>query len=304
MTSPTGLSRPWITEPTVEKCAARCQGYDYFGFKFERECYCGNQLGGQSTPEPQCRFLCVGNSREWCGAANRLNVYTKRVAPTTSIILEPVTTATAAESAIVTEPPASSEEPTTTSEEPVTTEEPTITEEPTATEEPVTTVSDEPEPTITSVESTTTTGKPVTTASEEPTTTSKQASATTSDEPATTTSEEAVSPLTQTISIARPRSGTSSRKVEYLNNDLATGTLSKIVSGLESGRMYEFKHYYWYATPTADVRLSQDVGSAGLDSDTTAALLQNKAVNIWTERTLTFVPNSSFQQLQISVSGL
>jgi hypothetical protein len=60
---------------TVEKCAAFCQGSQYFGVEYARECYCGDALGGAAAPEAQCSEVCVGNGAEWCGAASRLNVY-------------------------------------------------------------------------------------------------------------------------------------------------------------------------------------------------------------------------------------
>ncbi|KAL2129233.1 hypothetical protein VTI74DRAFT_8062 [Chaetomium olivicolor] len=60
---------------TVEKCAAFCQGFQYFGVEYSRECYCGNQLAGQAAPEGECSEICMGNALEWCGSAGRLNVY-------------------------------------------------------------------------------------------------------------------------------------------------------------------------------------------------------------------------------------
>ncbi|KAM7200732.1 WSC domain containing protein [Rhypophila sp. PSN 637] len=62
---------------TVEKCAAACVGYTWFGLEYGRECYCGNTIntGSVSTSITDCSFNCPGNSAEKCGAGNRLNLY-------------------------------------------------------------------------------------------------------------------------------------------------------------------------------------------------------------------------------------
>ncbi|KAH9995212.1 WSC-domain-containing protein [Xylariaceae sp. FL0662B] len=65
-------------EMMVESCAAFCAAYTYFGVEYSTECYCGNSLANLPAPENDCRgHLCGGNADEWCGAANRLNIYTK-----------------------------------------------------------------------------------------------------------------------------------------------------------------------------------------------------------------------------------
>lgn len=60
---------------TVDKCAAFCQGFQYFGVEYGRECYCGNELAGAAAPEGECSVLCTGDATQWCGAPDRLNVY-------------------------------------------------------------------------------------------------------------------------------------------------------------------------------------------------------------------------------------
>ncbi|KAE9365731.1 WSC-domain-containing protein, partial [Stipitochalara longipes BDJ] len=62
---------------TVELCAAACVGYTYFGVEYGTQCYCGNSLNAGSVPAPpsDCNFPCPGNATEFCGAGNRLNVY-------------------------------------------------------------------------------------------------------------------------------------------------------------------------------------------------------------------------------------
>ncbi|KAL2269755.1 hypothetical protein VTJ83DRAFT_1939 [Remersonia thermophila] len=66
---------------TVEKCADFCDGYQYFGVEYASECFCGNQLAGEAAPEEQCSYICGGDATQWCGAADRLNVYAAQ--PTT-----------------------------------------------------------------------------------------------------------------------------------------------------------------------------------------------------------------------------
>jgi hypothetical protein len=60
---------------TVEKCAEFCEGYTYFGVEYASECFCGNELGGEAAPEEECSYICGGDATQWCGAADRLNVY-------------------------------------------------------------------------------------------------------------------------------------------------------------------------------------------------------------------------------------
>ncbi|KAI1079335.1 WSC-domain-containing protein [Whalleya microplaca] len=65
-------------EMTIESCAAFCAAYPYFGVELATECYCGNILANSPAPESDCQgTLCGGNANEWCGNANRLNLYTK-----------------------------------------------------------------------------------------------------------------------------------------------------------------------------------------------------------------------------------
>ncbi|KAL8735064.1 MAG: hypothetical protein Q9181_002948 [Wetmoreana brouardii] len=64
---------------TVEKCAASCNAFTYFGVEYGRECYCGNSLspGSVNSTGTDCKFPCPGNSAETCGAGNRLDLYRK-----------------------------------------------------------------------------------------------------------------------------------------------------------------------------------------------------------------------------------
>jgi hypothetical protein len=62
---------------TVEGCAAFCDGANYFGVEYGRECYCGSSIPSASTLQPaySCSFTCSGNTAEYCGASWLLNVY-------------------------------------------------------------------------------------------------------------------------------------------------------------------------------------------------------------------------------------
>lgn len=65
------------TYMTIEKCLSDCYMYAYAGVEYGRECWCGNSLttGYANMSDSQCSFSCPGNSSEFCGAGNRLNLY-------------------------------------------------------------------------------------------------------------------------------------------------------------------------------------------------------------------------------------
>ncbi|KAI0005187.1 heme peroxidase [Xylariaceae sp. FL0662B] len=62
---------------TLEMCSSNCTGFTYFAAEYGRECYCGNTLDDLSTPatESDCNMVCAGDSYEYCGAGNRLELY-------------------------------------------------------------------------------------------------------------------------------------------------------------------------------------------------------------------------------------
>ena len=64
---------------TLEACATYCASYKYFGTEYARECYCGNSFsqGSVQAPATDCSFKCMGNALEYCGAGQRLSVYTQ-----------------------------------------------------------------------------------------------------------------------------------------------------------------------------------------------------------------------------------
>lgn len=63
---------------TLEKCAETCSGFKYFGAEYGRECYCGNEFGAGSeeADAADCGMACAGDAKEFCGAGDRLSVYT------------------------------------------------------------------------------------------------------------------------------------------------------------------------------------------------------------------------------------
>ncbi|ESZ98504.1 hypothetical protein SBOR_1166 [Sclerotinia borealis F-4128] len=82
---------------TVELCTSACQtgGYSLAGVEYADECWCGNQLSNGGTLAPEgisgCAQLCAGNSSEYCGGTNRLDVYDFN---NTTIVTAPSTTIT------------------------------------------------------------------------------------------------------------------------------------------------------------------------------------------------------------------
>jgi len=62
---------------TVEVCKTFCQDYTLFGVEYSQECYCGDSLndGSVLVSDSQCNMVCAGNMGEYCGAGNRLLVY-------------------------------------------------------------------------------------------------------------------------------------------------------------------------------------------------------------------------------------
>lgn len=104
---------------TNDMCAQFCDGYNYFGTQYGRECYCGNALkdGAAQVALGNCSFLCPGDKLQYCGAGVRLDLYKKDDA----IVAEPPSTSTSTTTTTTstsTTPPST---PTTTSTTLVTT---------------------------------------------------------------------------------------------------------------------------------------------------------------------------------------
>ncbi|KJZ80568.1 hypothetical protein HIM_00418 [Hirsutella minnesotensis 3608] len=70
---------------TLDKCMQYCSAYNYWGTEYGRECYCGNVLSSssQTAPLAECNMACGGNSSEYCGAGNRIELYSTTSAPVT-----------------------------------------------------------------------------------------------------------------------------------------------------------------------------------------------------------------------------
>ncbi|KAJ8112547.1 hypothetical protein OPT61_g5108 [Boeremia exigua] len=67
---------------TVAKCASSCKiaGYSIAGLEFGRECFCGDALDVSATVTDEgCDMRCAGNSSEFCGGPERLDVYALNV---------------------------------------------------------------------------------------------------------------------------------------------------------------------------------------------------------------------------------
>jgi hypothetical protein len=64
---------------TIALCTAACKagGYSYAGAEYGGECYCSNSApaNGATSLTSGCAMTCNGNSSEFCGAGNQLNVY-------------------------------------------------------------------------------------------------------------------------------------------------------------------------------------------------------------------------------------
>jgi hypothetical protein len=63
---------------TVEECVAfaQSQGVAYAGVEFGSQCFVGNTLHGAfQDPNSDCDQICAGNVGEYCGSADRIQIY-------------------------------------------------------------------------------------------------------------------------------------------------------------------------------------------------------------------------------------
>ncbi|XPS68135.1 hypothetical protein M3J09_000426 [Ascochyta lentis] len=63
---------------TVFACTSSCKalGYTLAGLEYSRQCFCGDSIDNNATMTDEgCDMTCVGNSSEFCGGADRLNLY-------------------------------------------------------------------------------------------------------------------------------------------------------------------------------------------------------------------------------------
>jgi hypothetical protein len=83
-------------EMTLEKCEEFCSEFAYWGTEYGRECYCGNSLSSSSRSAPleECNMACGGDASQYCGAGNRLELYstTASIPPVSSTSSVPVPT--------------------------------------------------------------------------------------------------------------------------------------------------------------------------------------------------------------------
>lgn len=100
------------TNKTVADCIEACKAdsYIYAGLEYGGECWCDNSFANGSIPAPigDCGMTCDGNSTEFCGGPNRLNVYQLKKDPVTtsaSATTAPATTASPTTASPATVPP-------------------------------------------------------------------------------------------------------------------------------------------------------------------------------------------------------
>ncbi|PMD40623.1 WSC-domain-containing protein [Hyaloscypha variabilis F] len=79
------------SQQTVKMCVNTCatNNYIYAGLEYGGECWCGNSFGAGAVPtaSSDCSMTCNDNATEYCGAGNRLNVYSKNGSYTSSTTL-------------------------------------------------------------------------------------------------------------------------------------------------------------------------------------------------------------------------
>lgn len=67
----------------LDSCALFCADYTYFGTEYAGECFCGNTIMGTNELKDlaDCNMACNGNPNQFCGAGNRLSLYSKGDTP-------------------------------------------------------------------------------------------------------------------------------------------------------------------------------------------------------------------------------
>ncbi|KAK0638658.1 hypothetical protein B0T16DRAFT_228203 [Cercophora newfieldiana] len=81
---------------TLETCMTNCTGFDLWGTEYGRECYCANNLHStsQRAPPEDCNMLCSGDPTEYCGAGNRIELYSTTATRSTTATPTPTPTGT------------------------------------------------------------------------------------------------------------------------------------------------------------------------------------------------------------------
>ncbi|KAG9238758.1 putative glyoxal oxidase precursor [Amylocarpus encephaloides] len=109
----TGVTVPGgAGKTTVALCIATCQtaGFTLAGVEYGSECYCDNTIKNTAAIAPggisDCNVLCAGNTTEYCGAGNRLDIYKQGYTGSQSTVSSVVISSTSSSSS--TNPPSSS----------------------------------------------------------------------------------------------------------------------------------------------------------------------------------------------------
>ncbi|KAI7283488.1 hypothetical protein KC345_g2943 [Hortaea werneckii] len=65
---------------TLERCAASCDDFQFFGVEYAQECYCGSKLLNNAAQQDpgSCNAPCAGDETQNCGGYNRISVYRNR----------------------------------------------------------------------------------------------------------------------------------------------------------------------------------------------------------------------------------
>ncbi|KAK1853428.1 copper radical oxidase [Colletotrichum chrysophilum] len=73
------LARASYADPsmTEESCVNFCQdhGFPVAGVEYSSECWCDYKIPAERRPETDCNMVCSGDSTEYCGAGNRLTIF-------------------------------------------------------------------------------------------------------------------------------------------------------------------------------------------------------------------------------------
>jgi len=74
------VQQPDSDQNTVEVCINNCitLGYTVAGLEYGSQCFCDSRIrngGVLATAQTDCSMPCSGNFAEFCGAGNRLNIY-------------------------------------------------------------------------------------------------------------------------------------------------------------------------------------------------------------------------------------
>ncbi|RYP59435.1 hypothetical protein DL769_008523 [Monosporascus sp. CRB-8-3] len=83
---------------TLETCMGNCTGFYFWGTEYGRECYCGDSLAPTSDDAAlaECNTVCSGDDTQYCGAGNRIELYTSTATqPTPTATLAPKPTVSA-----------------------------------------------------------------------------------------------------------------------------------------------------------------------------------------------------------------